>query len=125
VNTMEYDDTAAAAYYEDPENRRAIGEGRRPRRSGRLESHFPVRFRKDALAEIRDIAAREGQPVGSWIRGLVERELERRRAARIQTSTSLGPLVWREIVREPKASGVSTSNEFRDDAQDDFNRAFA
>jgi hypothetical protein len=52
-----------------------------PRRLGRrpLTSHIPIRFRPDVIAEVKKYADEDRKSVSSWIRDLVEREVERRR----------------------------------------------
>lgn len=41
-----------------------------------LSSHIPVRFPPVTAANLRELATREGVTVSSWIRTLVEREIE-------------------------------------------------
>ena len=49
-------DDAAAAYYEDPENRRLKGAGqKRARQPGRLTTHVPIRFSSAIIERVKDL----------------------------------------------------------------------
>lgn len=80
-----YNDAQAADFYEDPQ-RRSI-DGKEPvRRSDQgLTTHVPIRFNPRALAEIRDLAAKDGLTVSAWIRQACEDEIERRRPPELST----------------------------------------
>ena len=41
-----------------------------------LSTHIPVRFSPIAVAQLRELAARDGVTVSSWVRNLVEREIK-------------------------------------------------
>lgn len=84
VSTM--NDEEAFNYYADPDNREPGGPGRR--RKASRSAHVPVRFHPNMIAEIKRFATKDRKTVSSWIRDLVERELELRR--QIQTSTASG-----------------------------------
>src|SRR6266851_1813956 len=74
-------DKRAAEYYEDPEHLRVRpGSGRRRSSSApkSLGSHVPVRFSVTDIERIRTAAREDGRTVSSWIRWLVQRELDRR-----------------------------------------------
>jgi DNA-binding protein H-NS len=43
----------------------------------RYTKHVPIRFRAEVIQQVKEIAERDGLTVSSWIRRLVERELER------------------------------------------------
>jgi hypothetical protein len=76
---MTYDDDAAAAFYNVPENRKPTGPPRaRAGQARLLSSHVPIRFRPQTIAKVKAIAERDGMTISSWIRGVVEREVERR-----------------------------------------------
>ena len=76
---MTYDDDAAAAFYSNPDNRKPAGPPRARAGQARvLTSHVPIRFRPQTIAKAKAIAERDGMTVSSWIRGVVEREVERR-----------------------------------------------
>ena len=64
-------------HYADPDNRVPAGEPRRRNRG--MSSHVPIRFRPEIIAEVKYVARNDGKTISSWIRELVERELERRR----------------------------------------------
>lgn len=69
-------DDAAAAYYEDPENRRLTGPSRRrSRQPRRLTTHVPVRFSAAIIERVKELAADDGKTVSSWIRDVIEREV--------------------------------------------------
>lgn len=83
------DDKLAADFYADPANRRIVGPSRRRAGQGRLLSnHVPVRFAASMIARIRTLAARDGLTVSSWVRSVVEREVERRMPVEEATTTS-------------------------------------
>jgi hypothetical protein len=44
----------------------------------RLTRHFPIRFSPETLARIKSVADRDGVTVASWVRRVIDRELERR-----------------------------------------------
>jgi hypothetical protein len=72
-------DDAAAAYYENPENRRLTGRGRK--RSGQvpgLTTHVPVRFSAAVIERVKELAGEDGKTVSSWIRDVVDQEILRR-----------------------------------------------
>jgi hypothetical protein len=98
-------DDEAARHYEDPVNRAPAGPDRRRRQATRLSNHVPIRFRSDVVARIRTLAARDGQTVSSWVRSVVEREIERRLAI---TQTESGA---RDVRIQPPPEPTSTKNE--------------
>lgn len=67
----------AAEYYAKPESHRIVGPPRR-RKAHQLSNHVSIRFAPAIMAWVRWHAARDGVTVGSWIRSLVEKEVERR-----------------------------------------------
>lgn len=72
-------DDEAAARYEDEANLQPAGPGkvvRAPKR--RLSSHTPVRFDQDAIAAVKRFSDADGMTVSSWIRTVVDREIQRR-----------------------------------------------
>lgn len=56
----------------DPRGRR--GAYRVPK--GALDRHVPIRFNAEVIDQAKEIAERDGLTVSSWIRRLVERELD-------------------------------------------------
>jgi hypothetical protein len=76
-------DDAAAAHYEEPQNRRLTGRGRK--RSGqvpRLTTHVPVRFSAAVIERVKELAGEDGTTVSSWIRDVVNQEILRRERTR-------------------------------------------
>lgn len=74
-------DQSANEFYANPENRRPVGPPRRRRTGPRqLSNHIAIRFAPNTIALIRSLAGRAGMSVGSWIRFVVEREVERQLA---------------------------------------------
>jgi len=60
-----------------------------------LTSHVPIRFRSQTIERVKTIAERDGMTVSSWIRGVVEREVERRMPADPETHLSESGTTWR------------------------------
>ena len=108
---MTYDDAAAAEFYSNPENRKPTGPPRaRAGQARRLTSHVPIRFRPQTIASAKAIAERDGMTVSSWIRGVVEREVERRMPSSPQTYRSASGTTWR-VIRHSNVTGqVRTQN---------------
>lgn len=71
------DDRNARAY-EDPSAREPIGEGRGRTNRRNLTNHIPVRFSEPTIGLVRAFADEDGMTVSSWIRRLVDEEIERR-----------------------------------------------
>lgn len=116
--TMKDDDATAAEFYADPANRRPAGPPReRAGQARRLSTHVPIRFRPQTIELAKVIAERDGMTVSSWIRGVVEREVERRMPALPQTRLSESGTTWR-IVRHANPTEVETENP-------DYDRAHA
>jgi hypothetical protein len=67
-----------ATFYKDPANVKAGRHVASPRPP--LSGHVPVRFPDEVIASVKTIAAHDGVSVSTWIRNLVNRELERRSA---------------------------------------------
>jgi hypothetical protein len=72
------DDQAMYEYYADPDNRVPAGPARR-RASQPLSTHVPIRFSAEVIAEVKQFADNDHKTVSSWIRDVVEAEVERRR----------------------------------------------
>jgi hypothetical protein len=83
------DDEQAYEFYSDPKNLEPGGPGRR-RKAGRsvLTSHVPVRFPPATIAAVKSLAEADGVTVSTWIRQVVQKEVERRQPP-IQFSTGL------------------------------------
>jgi predicted DNA binding CopG/RHH family protein len=103
-------DDAAAAYYEDPENRRLKGPGqKRAQQPGRLTTHVPIRFSSGIIERVKDLAADDGKTVSSWIRDVVEREVLRRE--RSKTVGVMPTVQWKERALEPLSSTLSSGEQ--------------
>jgi len=74
-----------------------------------LTSHVPIRFRPQTIEKAKAIAERDGMTVSSWIRGVVEREVERRMPALPQTRLSESGTTWR-VIRHANPTEVETEN---------------
>ncbi len=103
-------DDAAAAYYEDPENRQLKGSGqKRPGPPGRLTTHVPIRFSAGIIERVKELAADDGMTVSSWIRDVVEREVLRRERSK---TVGIAPTVqWKERTSEPSSSTLSSGEQ--------------
>ncbi len=113
---MEYDDAAAAEFYENPQNRRPSGPPRRRARGPRLTEHFPIRFSASTIQRVRELAEEDGQTVGSWIRSLVDREVHHRRPRPPETQASFVK-GWRIIETNMPAPEIQTQIEVQGDAR--------
>lgn len=71
-------DKHSADYYEDPKNRRIVGPAQRREAGPQLSNHLAIRFSSATMAVVRTLAYRDGVTVSSWVRAVVEREVERR-----------------------------------------------
>jgi hypothetical protein len=72
------DDESLYEYYADPDNRVPSGVGRR-RASKPLTTHVPIRFSPEVISDVKQLADTDRKTVSSWIRDVVEAEIERRR----------------------------------------------
>lgn len=102
-------DDAAAAYYEDPENRQLTGTPRK--RSGqpsRLTTHVPVRFSATVIERVKELATEDGKTVSSWIRDVVEREILRREQPR--TVGTVATVRWEQRPTPSQMSSTVASN---------------
>lgn len=72
------DDESLYEFYADPDNRVPAGPSRR-RASKPLTTHVPIRFSPEVIAEVKQLADADRKTVSSWIRDVVEAEVERRR----------------------------------------------
>lgn len=102
-------DDAAAAYYEDPENRQSTGRGRRrSAQAPRLTTHVPIRFSATVIERVKELSAEEGKTVSSWIRDVIDREVIRRERSR---TVGAAPTVqWRRYpTPERRSSSIASS----------------
>jgi hypothetical protein len=72
------DDESMHQHYADPDNRTPAGPGRR-RAAQTLSTHVPIRFSAEVIGEVKQLADKDRKTVSSWIRDVVEAEVERRR----------------------------------------------
>jgi hypothetical protein len=109
---MMYDDAAAAEFYSRPENRKPAGAPReRTGQARRLTSHVPIRFLPQTIAKAKVIAQRDGMTVSSWIRKVVEREVERRMPDPPHTFRSQADATTWQITRGENSTGeIRTQN---------------
>lgn len=101
---MPDDDEAMYEYYADPDNRVPAGPGRR-RASKPLTTHVPIRFSAEVIAEVKQLADKDRKTVSSWVRDVVEAEVDRRRP---RVPRSMGLLVASNMSRTVATSGVVT-----------------
>lgn len=120
---MRMSDEEAFEHYKNPENRKpADGVFEVPKRV--LSRHVPIRFRPQTVAKAKAIAERDGMTVSSWIRGVVEREVERRMPATPQTRLSQTRVTtWKVIRGAGLTEKVQTQNQ--DWTEDSDKIAFA
>lgn len=71
------DDESLYEFYADPDNRVPSGPGRR-RVAKPLTTHVPIRFSPEVISQVKQLADIDGKTVSSWIRDVVEAEIERR-----------------------------------------------
>jgi hypothetical protein len=67
-------------YYDDDDNVTIAPTAatRGPARKSTLSSHLPIRFAPAVLAAARRLAVVDGVSISTWVRQLVEREVQRR-----------------------------------------------
>jgi hypothetical protein len=106
---MRMSDEEAFEHYKNPENRKpAGGVYEVPKRV--LSRHVPIRFRPQTIAKVKAIAERDGMTVSSWIRAVVEREVERRMPTSPQTRLSESGMSWRVVNYSNQPAKVETEN---------------
>jgi antitoxin component of RelBE/YafQ-DinJ toxin-antitoxin module len=98
----------------DAENRGPVGPRARAGQARLLTSHVPIRFRAQTIEKAKAIAERDGMTVSSWIRGVVEREVERRMPAFPQTHRSESGVTVRIIRRTDPTVEAETQNRYYD-----------
>jgi antitoxin component of RelBE/YafQ-DinJ toxin-antitoxin module len=96
------------------ENRGPVGPRARAGQARLLTSHVPIRFRAQTIEKAKTIAERDGMTVSSWIRGVVEREVERRMPAFPQTHRSESGVTVRIIRRTDPTVEAETQNRSYD-----------
>jgi hypothetical protein len=88
---MKMDNADLAEFYSRPENQTVVGPGERRKPSG-LSAHVPIRFSAALIGKVRELAGQDGLTVSSWIRNVIEREVQRR--APNSTSVSADMVAW-------------------------------
>jgi hypothetical protein len=107
---MRMNDKEAFEHDENPDDRKpADGLFEVPKRA--LSRHVPIRFRPQTIEKAKIIAERDGVTVSSWIRGVVEREVERRMPASPQTHLSESDTTWRVVQYTNPTEEVETQNQ--------------
>jgi antitoxin component of RelBE/YafQ-DinJ toxin-antitoxin module len=96
------------------ENQNPVGPRARAGQARLLTSHVPIRFRAQTIEKAKAIAERDGMTVSSWIRALVEREVERRMPAFPHTHRSDSGITLRIIHRTDVAVEPGTENRHYD-----------
>lgn len=105
--TMAENDDAAAAFYEQEENRRARGKPRKRKgQSTRLTTHVPVRFDARVIDSVKRFADEDGMTVSSWIRKTVDQEV-RLRLARLTSTGSTAPVSF-DVIEGPEFPSSTT-----------------
>lgn len=78
-----------------------------------LTTHVPIRFRPHTIEKAKAIAERDGMTVSSWIRGVVEREVEKRMPASPQTYASASGIALRITHRtDPTIQGETQTRDY-------------
>lgn len=97
-------------YFDDPGNFEPVGPPRRRSRPG-LTEHVPIRFKPWTIARVRILAERDRKPVSSWIRDVVEAEVERRLPQHAETATTPGTFELDEWLRGSPRGTVANESE--------------
>jgi hypothetical protein len=119
---MRKTDEEAYEFYKNPDNLTTTGRVYEVPK-GVLSRHVPIRFRPQTIAKAKAIAQRDGMTVSSWIRGVIEREVERRMPASQTRRSQTRTTTW-QITRGENLTGeVRTQNP--DWTRDSDQMAFA
>ena len=91
-------DEAEAEHFADQANREAAGPSHRlPAGARRLSRHIPVRFSPEVVAQVQRLADEDDTTVSTWIRRVVEREVDKRLRRGPRTEAPLGAELIRLI----------------------------
>jgi len=108
---MRMTDEEAYEYYKNPDNLTTTGRVYEVPK-GVLSRHVPIRFRPQTIAKAKAIAERDGMTVSSWIRAVVEREVERRMPASPKTRLSESQATsWRIVRAKNLGNEARTQNQ--------------
>ncbi len=107
---MSKTDEEAYEFYKDPDNLTTTGRVYEVPK-GVLSRHVPIRFRPQTIAKAKAIAQRDGMTVSSWIRGVIEREVERRMPASQTRRSQSRETSWQIIRGENLTGEVQTKNQ--------------
>lgn len=110
---MRMSDEEAAEFYRVPENQKPSPAPARRRSQPNLSTHVPVRFRPDVIEKVKVLAERDNKTVSSWIRAVVEDEVERRLVDVPETTARRAAVVIHSFVSEVEAfSGRAPGSRF-------------
>lgn len=101
-------DERAAAYFDDSSNLE-VGGRQFQRRTGRgpLNEHVPIRFDTSSIERVKEFADQDGVTVSTWIRRVVEREVEKRLMFSVHSETSQSFVAFFQHVK----SALETTTE--------------
>jgi hypothetical protein len=102
-------DEEAYEFYKNPDNLTTTGRVYEVPK-GVLSRHVPIRFRPQTIAKAKAIAQRDGMTVSSWIRGVIEREVERRMPASQTRRSQTDATTWHIIRGENLTEEARTKN---------------
>jgi antitoxin component of RelBE/YafQ-DinJ toxin-antitoxin module len=94
----------------NPEKPASVGPRARAGQARLLTSHVPIRFRPQTIERAKAIAERDGMTVSSWIRMVVEREVERRMPVSPHTRLSESGTSWRVVHYDNPIPEAETKN---------------
>jgi antitoxin component of RelBE/YafQ-DinJ toxin-antitoxin module len=96
------------------ETQSQVGPRARAGQARLLTTHVPIRFRAQTIEKAKEIAERDGMTVSSWIRGVVEREVERRMPAFPQTYRAESGVTLHITRRTDPTVEAETQNRYYD-----------
>ncbi len=108
---MRMSDEEAAEYYRQPEHQEPASAPARRRSTPGLSEHVPIRFRPDVIANVRILAAKDQKTVSTWIRDVVEREVNRRLPP--SKSGAFRPTAFRLVDQGGPFSQAATARPFQ------------
>jgi hypothetical protein len=106
---MRMTEEEAYEFYKNPDNLTTTGRVYEVPKSV-LSRHVPIRFRPQTIAKAKAIAQRDGMTVSSWIRGVIEREVERRMPASHTRRSQTRETTWQITRGENLTEEVRTKN---------------
>ncbi len=112
VTLMRMSDEEAAEYYRQPDHQEPSSAPARRRSTPGLSEHVPIRFRPDVIANVRILAANDQKTVSTWIRDVVEREVDRRLPPSSK-SGAFRPTAFRLVDPRASYSKATTARPFQ------------